>query len=486
MAHVDTSVSQRTAAAVDFEDKRRTPAEYARSFRKPLVALFLISGDVAAALAAIAVSGALAAWAAAPLPTGSFVLIALLIPLFFALGLYTRSDRSPYERFRRRILGLGIFVALGLAAGLPAGRPGFLLLATACDAVCLALLGHYFEAFARGVLIRLDIWGARAAVVGCGEDSRSLAAFLKSRPSLGLSPVGLIGTLGDGETQRSHLPLPLMGSLTNPGRVPEEIEILIFTSAADLDAFLPQSHIVTPRLLLVDGVHSQNLALPVHTSCGGLGVEFRRNLYLRHNRLLKRLIDIALAVPLAMLAGPVIAVLALAIKLIDPGPAFYVQTRVGRNGATFGMIKLRTMYAHAERRLERHLAEDAQARAEWARYFKLRDDPRVLPKIGLFMRRSSLDELPQLWNVIRGDMSLVGPRPFPAYHIESFDAEFRTIRHSVLPGVTGAWQTSSRSDGDLQVQKAEDLFYIRNWSLLLDIYLLLQTLPAVLRAEGAR
>jgi Undecaprenyl-phosphate galactose phosphotransferase WbaP len=486
MAHVDTSVSQRTAGAVDFESRRRTPAEYARSFRKPFVAFFLILGDVAAALATAALGGALADWVAIPLPGRPIVLIVLLILLFFALGLYTRSDRSPYERFRLRILGVGSFAALSLAAGLPAGRPGVLLLATACNAVLLGLLGHYIEALARGVLIRLDLWGARTALVGCGEDSRSLAAFLKRRPSLGLSPVGLISTLEDGETQRSQLPLPVIGSLANPGRIRDEIEVLIFTSAADINPFVAQSHAVTPRLLLVDGVHSQNLSLPVRTSGGALGVEFRRNLYLRHNRLLKRLIDMVLAVPLALLAAPVIAVLALTTKLIDPGPAFYVQKRVGRDGAIFGMIKLRTMYAHAERRLERHLAESPQARAEWARYFKLRDDPRVLPKIGVFMRRASLDELPQLWNVIRGDMSLVGPRPFPAYHLESFDAEFRAIRLSVLPGVTGVWQTSSRSDGDLQVQKAEDLFYIRNWSLLLDIYLLLQTLPAVLSAEGAR
>ena len=145
------------------------------------------------------------------------------------------------------------------------------------------------------------------------------------------------------------------------------------------------------------------------------------------------------------------------------------------------LLKFRTMQPGAEERLHEisHLNEMSGP------VFKASKDPRRTA-LGRVLRRLSIDELPQLWNVIRGDMSLVGPRPFPAYHMNSFDDEFRIIRVGVQPGITGMWQVSSRSNGDLQVQKAQDLFYIRNWSIWLDIYILLQTVIVVLNGKGAR
>jgi Undecaprenyl-phosphate galactose phosphotransferase WbaP len=468
---------------------RRGDAGFADRFRKPIVAATLTFGDVVAAIAAISLSRALIGMTGAQPPSPNHLLIAFLILTFFCVRLYTGCGPSPYERFRLRTIGIVGFVAIELLVGAPNGQLGLLLVTGFSDTLHLVIFGHYVEAMIRPLLIHLDLWGASVVLVGCGENSRELAQLLVHQPSLGLKPIGFIETSRDRDLPNAALPLPLIGAIADLGRSGPHVEFAIFDSADELSALTsaPQAWLSSCRFLLVEDVHDFQISwLRTRMLGGAIGIEIRRDLCLRHNQVLKRAVDILFAIPIALLVLPIILVLAFAIKLVDPGPAIYVQERIGRNSTRLRILKLRTMYTDAEQRLEEHLCRDPQARAEWQRFFKLAHDPRVLPIIGNFMRHSSLDELPQLWNVIRGDMSLVGPRPFPAYHMDSFDSEFRIIRVSVQPGITGMWQVSSRSNGDLQVQKAQDLFYIRNWSIWLDLYILLQTVIVVLNGKGAR
>jgi Undecaprenyl-phosphate galactose phosphotransferase WbaP len=488
MTEASAFLPRRAASKSGYRDWRRGSAGLADRFRKPIVAASLISGDVVASLAAVSLSRGAMEMTGMEAPDDKYLWIPFLIAMFFCVHLYAGCGPSPYERFRLRTIGILGFVAIELLVAFPAGQLGSLLVASFCQALLLLIIGHYGEAMVRTLLIDLDLWGAPTALVGCGDHNRKLAYLLMHQPALGLTPVGFIETPSDGALQKTMLPLPLIGATADGCRV-GHVEFAIFNSADELSALKSNARAWTSscRLLLVEDVHDiQSLWLRTRMLGGAIGIEIRRDLCLRHNHLLKRAIDILFAIPVAMLACPIIAVLALAIKLIDPGPAFYIQERVGRNAKTLRMFKIRSMYADAERRLEEHLSRDPQARAEWERFFKLSYDPRVLPIVGNFMRRASLDELPQLWNVIRGDMSLVGPRPFPFYHMNSFDGEFQAIRVRVQPGITGMWQVSSRSNGDLRVQKAQDLFYIRNWSIWLDIYILLETVPSVLGAKGAR
>jgi lipopolysaccharide/colanic/teichoic acid biosynthesis glycosyltransferase len=201
---------------------------------------------------------------------------------------------------------------------------------------------------------------------------------------------------------------------------------------------------------------------------------------------LKRGLDLVVVLLAAAMFLPLIGLAALAIQLVDRGPVFYAQERRGLGGRRIRVWKLRTMYCDAAARLERHLAENPAARAEWNRFFKLRHDPRVLPWIGGLMRRSSIDELPQVWNLLVGEMTLVGPRPLPDYHLAAFDGGFRHLRQTVVPGLTGLWQVSSPSDGDTAVLRRLDCAYIANRSLALDLQILLRTVAVVLTGRGAR
>ena len=197
----------------------------------------------------------------------------------------------------------------------------------------------------------------------------------------------------------------------------------------------------------------------------------------------KRAGDVGAAVLLLAFAAPLLLTIAAAIKLQDGGPVLFRHTRCGRGGAPFGLWKFRTMHPDAAERLAGLLAENPQAEAEWSGRRKLRRDPRVT-RLGRFLRRSSLDELPQLVNILRGEMSIVGPRPVMADELARYGGLAETMS-AARPGVTGLWQVSGRNDLDFPTRVALDAEYVRRWSLRRDALILLRTVPVVLLAKGA-
>jgi Undecaprenyl-phosphate galactose phosphotransferase WbaP len=200
-------------------------------------------------------------------------------------------------------------------------------------------------------------------------------------------------------------------------------------------------------------------------------------------RLVKRCADVLLVIVSVPLTTLVLGVVSAMVKLSSPGPIFYSHRRIRKSGAFFSMWKFRTMCVNSAEVLDEYLARHPEARAEWNKTHKLRDDPRITP-IGSFLRRYSLDELPQLWNVLTGQMSLVGPRPIVAAEVEKYGDCFDCYCR-VKPGLTGLWQVSGRSSLSYDERVALDCEYVESWSLSRDVMILAKTFSSVVNQDGA-
>jgi Undecaprenyl-phosphate galactose phosphotransferase WbaP len=415
-----------------------------------------------------------------------FGLLALPLANWF-MGLYPGYGLGPVERLRRRVIAAGFTFAalfmwnhLVLAGGWSRG----IELASFVFALVLSPL---VEATIVTILMRCGWWGTPVIVLSSDNAGSRIVESLRRTPELGLVPIALLKNRPEawGATIGG---VPVLGPVSlAPG-----LAAYARTAIVAMPSFLsPQlaglvESLPFPTVVLVPDLPGvQSLWITPRDLAGSVGLELRRNLLLKRNYYLKRVADYAIGVPLFLASAPLVAVLALWIKRVSPGPAFYTQEREGHRGGKIRVWKLRTMYPDAEQVLERYLDENPNERDHWQRFFKLKHDARILPGVGRLLRRTSLDELPQFWNVLRGEMSLVGPRPFPGYHLDEFGPQFRELRQSVLPGLTGFWQISERSDADLKAQENLDTYYIRNWSLWLDLYIFACTLKAVVLPRGA-
>lgn len=411
----------------------------------------------------------------APLWMEAALASVILIALHAAYGMYDRWRSKPVQLFRLRVICAALMVMTASAYQFAhvSLSPVSVLVSVGSLLVLfvgLILAGAAMSALARRLLIRADMWARDVVIVGPKAQAGALAAALRTQSDHDFRIVGLSTVEACLERQDREADCAL---LVSTGDSREDLRIA---------AMLPFPSVISLREVGA----LQTLWLSSYPVGSTFGLEMRRSLLVPHNLRAKRMLDLALTVPILVVAVPIILVCAAAIVLIDWGNPFYRQVRIGAGGREFAVLKLRTMRRDAEAQLSDYLEKNPAAKEEWRQYKKLSNDPRVLPVVGNVFRRFSIDELPQFINVFRGEMSLIGPRPFPGYHLSDFDAEFRHLRNAVTPGLSGLWQITDRSDGDLERQRHADMYYIRNWSIWLDLFILVHTVPAVLAARGAR
>ncbi|MBP7064872.1 exopolysaccharide biosynthesis polyprenyl glycosylphosphotransferase [Ferrovibrio sp.] len=395
----------------------------------------------------------------------------LLVPAGYALaGLYPGYGLDPVMRLRLRVsvavVALLAVILFDYLAQSGSWSRGTLLITLALSVVILPA----WETLAINLLRRYGRWGQRIVLFGVEPARHGIKKRLLADPDIGWRVAEEADWPPTADAAQRGIRLAML--------------------ARPSDTVLPATLDTLPyrRILVVpDFGRMQNESVEVRSiGQGTLVLDMRRNVAGGLNAMLKRGSDLVLGLLALLVALPMIALAALAVKLLSPGPAFYAQQRHGRHGIHFRLWKLRTMVPDAEARLTDVLQHSAAARVEWERSKKLTSDPRIIPAIGNFLRRYSIDELPQLWNVVRGEMSLVGPRPLPDYHEATLAPDTRALRRLVRPGITGLWQVSGRSDLEQREMEEIDCIYIRNWSLWLDLHILLKTVVEVLLARGAR
>lgn len=349
-----------------------------------------------------------------------------------------------------------------------------------------------------GTLLSLERWGARSifrrlrqagritrrvAVIGSGAHATNLVDAMQKEPALGYTVVGCIGTR-ESEAADS---CSWLGDIEHAERLLGEHECV--GAMISLASVPPDDVNRLTRQLTDRGFHvalSSSLCDISMARIRPQSIDGRTLLYIEPTvrdgwrAFAKRTFDIAVSVVAIMLTLPLMLVAAVAVKATSPGPVFFRQERVGAGGNNFRMTKFRTMAADAESR------RDALAHANESDgpLFKIADDPRVTT-VGRFLRKWSIDEIPQFFNVLRGHMSVVGPRPALPHEADAWDDEVRE-RLRVLPGITGLWQVAGRADTTFDVYKRLDLFYVDNWSLLHDVHIVMRTFSAVALKRGAK
>ena len=469
--------------------------------------LFLVAADFTAlCTVCLLLNGIFLPWLKAPLFSlpviagGSlfFVFIAEFSRLYHESLLVPGLMPSPQEELRRIFLILLGLLAIRffyfrefppLAAALGASPKGNILLKAALVFGSLPPLFFgvvFFRWLVRDAMFRRNIGISPVVILGAGTTGRVVANVLKKSKHFGLRPVAFFDDDAGKQGQRIN-DIPVAGTLADYYRLNDALDGVVPFLCLPLMALMSWGKRIYLRNKRAYIASSENFF-----PCSGAGIYdihgltvlgLKNNLNIPFNLRVQRLLNLfVVSLALAVFLLPM-AVIALLIKLTSEGPVIYHAPRMGQGGKTITIPKFRTMVKDSEEKLEELLESSPQFRREWEEQFKLKDDPRVT-RLGRFLRRTSLDELPQLFSVLKGEMNLVGPRPIVAEEIPRFGEAYEFIA-KVKPGLTGMWAVSGRSETSYEERVFLETYYIRNWNLWLDLYILMKTVLEVVLCRGA-
>lgn len=407
-------------------------------------------------------------------------------------GLYPATGLNPIVELRWTSIAVTLLFAFLFVASIMNNSdriyPQWLVASFLAAIILIPLLRF----LARTFCSRFGWWGQPVLIFSGREAGESIQRHFEANPRLGLRPIGVIDDLRsiwDGTGVRPNYPY-FGPSQNGKSRVQDNgIFWAIVVMPKHLDSQMRQAiekrvgnfpHVV----VVPDMTGLPSLGNHTFDCAGRLGIQITTSLLLPVPYAIKRAMDLSLVIFGGLVCLPLIGLIALLIKINSPGPIIYGSVRIGFKGRRFRAWKFRTMVIDADKALERYLATHPEKREEWEKNFKLSDDPRIT-RLGRWLRCTSLDELPQLWNVLVGEMSLVGPRPMLKAEIINYGEGF-DLYTRVVPGITGPWQISGRNNLSYPERIRLNSNYVRNWSPWLDLYILARTVNVVLRRDGAR
>ena len=412
-------------------------------------------------------------------------ILPLVFLFYWMFDVHPGVSVSPIDEIKRITIANTVAFLCMLAGLLVYGAPfhSYVIALAACIGTSLAIpVARYLTRFLGA---RFDWWGHPVVVLGSGEVAYSVLRKLRRHPEMGLRPIAVtsLRTHQQELTGVTACSFSQLKKLSLSG-VQHAVVAAPELSKAEFEEVLERGGDIFPHLIIVSDLDFfWKTGSQTRDFLGLTGLSVRNNLLLAESRFAKRLIDLAFCLAFAPTLLAVTALISVLLVLDSGWPIFFSQKRIGRNGRTFKIWKFRTMVPDAEQVRQAYVAKSPELRKEWAENQKLKCDPRIT-RVGRVLRKTSLDELPQFWNIIRGEMSLVGPRPIVSEEVAKYKQVY-PLYAKTTPGLTGLWQVSGRNQTTYTERLAFDAYYVRNWSVWMDIYLLARTLAVVVTGYGA-